>query len=150
AGKGGGGDKHHAPARAHATTGHVGATPAAGAHAATQAHSGTQARVGTQARGGAAAATPPTTPARGRVAGGAIALAPPPAQLRFYVHARKIKPLPNLETITHRMAVRLVVTAKRQHVGWTVLAAVARYESDFGARAGALAARRLSGAQLGQ
>jgi hypothetical protein len=46
--------------------------------------------------------------------------------------------------------VRLVVTARRRHVGWTVLAAVARYESDFGARAGALAARRLSAGQFEQ
>jgi hypothetical protein len=48
------------------------------------------------------------------------------------------------------MAVRLVVTGKRRHVGWSVLAAVARYESNFGARAGMIAARRLSSTQLTQ
>ena len=64
-------------------------------------------------------------------------LLPTPAQVSFYVKAAK--PLPKLPTLTriqHPLAMRLVAVGRRGKVGWTVLAAVARLESNLGARHG--------------
>jgi hypothetical protein len=73
------------------------------------------------------------------------ALLPTPAQVRFYVGAAK--PLPKLPTLTridHAVAQRFVTVGRGSHVGWTVLAAVARLESNFGAKPGLFVGRRLA------
>ncbi len=73
------------------------------------------------------------------------ALLPTPAQVRFYVGAAK--PLPKLPTLTridHAIAQRFVIVGRRTHVSWTVLAAVARLESNFGAKPGLFVGRHLA------
>jgi hypothetical protein len=71
-------------------------------------------------------------------------LLPTPAQVSFYVKASKpLPPLPTLVRIDHPVAQRLVSAGRRGQVGWTVLAAVARLESDLGKRPGPLAGRKL-------
>jgi hypothetical protein len=73
------------------------------------------------------------------------ALLPTPAQVSFYVQAAKpLSPLPTLVRVDHPTAVRLVSAGKRAHVGWTVLAAISRIESDFGKHPGLYAGRHLS------
>jgi hypothetical protein len=65
--------------------------------------------------------------------------------VRFYVGAAK--PLPKLPTLTridHAVAQRFVTVGRRTHVGWTVLAAVTRLESNFGAKPGLFVGRRLA------
>ncbi len=71
-------------------------------------------------------------------------LLPTPAQVSFYVQAAKpLSPLPSLGRIDHTVAQRLVTAGRRGRVGWTVLAAVSRLESNFGARSGLVAGRLL-------
>src|SRR5262249_10452347 len=101
---------NHHPHSTFTTTHGGGTRPTATAAPASPA----TARAGHATRGGeatASAAGAPATPAgTGTVPGTAdvTPLLPTPEQLRFSTHAAKIKPLPNLESITHRMAVRLV------------------------------------------
>jgi hypothetical protein len=71
-------------------------------------------------------------------------LLPTPAQVSFYVQASKpLPPLPTLVRIAHPVAQRLVSAGRHGQVGWTVLAAVARLESNLGKRPGPLAGRKL-------
>jgi hypothetical protein len=71
-------------------------------------------------------------------------LLPTPAQVSFYVQAAKpLSPLPRLGRIDHAVAQRLVTAGRRGHVGWTVLAAVSRIESNFGVRSGLVAGQGL-------
>ncbi|MEO9177266.1 MAG: hypothetical protein ABI317_17260 [Gaiellales bacterium] len=71
-------------------------------------------------------------------------LLPTPAQVRFYVRASKpLSALPTLTRIDHPIAERLVAAGRRAHVSWTVLAAVSRLESNFGAKPGLFVGRRL-------
>jgi hypothetical protein len=72
-------------------------------------------------------------------------LLPTPAQVSFYVKASKpLPPLPTLVHADHAITQRLVVAGRKGKVGWTVLAAVARLESDFGKTPGPLVGRRLA------
>jgi hypothetical protein len=62
----------------------------------------------------------------------------------FYVQAAKpLSPLPGLGRIDHAIAQRLVTAGRRGQVGWTVLAAVSRIESNLGARTGLVAGQNL-------
>jgi hypothetical protein len=101
------------------------------------------------------AARKPHAPARKTPAAPAAtpveaALLPTPSQIRFYVHAAKVHPLPNLVLIGHHMAVRLVVAGRRHKVGWQTLAAVSKMESGLGRKGGQLAGRRLTSAEFQQ
>ena len=71
-------------------------------------------------------------------------LLPTPAQVSFYVQAAKpLSPLPSLGRIDHAVAQRFVTAGRRGQVGWTVLAAVSRIESNFGAHSALVAGQRL-------
>ena len=72
-------------------------------------------------------------------------LLPTPAQVSFYVKASKpLPPLPTLVRADHALTQRLVTAGRKGKVGWTVLAAVTRLESNFGKRPGPLAGRGLA------
>jgi hypothetical protein len=78
------------------------------------------------------------------------ALLPTPAEVRFYVRAAKPLPvLPTLTRVDHAIAQRFVTVGRRSHVSWTVLAAVARLESNFGTKPGLFAGRHLKTAPAG-
>jgi hypothetical protein len=104
-------------------------------------------RVGTARKQHAAVKKAPAAPAVTPVD---AALLPTPSQIRFYVHAAKVHPLPNLVLIGHHMAVRLVVAGQRHKVGWQTLAAVSKMESGLGRKGGQLAGRRLAPAEFQQ
>jgi hypothetical protein len=77
-------------------------------------------------------------------------LLPTPAQVSFYVKASKpLAKLPTLRKLDHLTTQRLVRVGRTSHVSWTVLAAVARLESNLGSRKGLLAGRHLKTATTG-
>ena len=76
-------------------------------------------------------------------------LMPTPEQIRLYVRAAKTQPLPKLKTISHELAGRFAAAGRRYQVGWTVLAALAREESNYGMKKGhGLVGSRLSDADF--
>jgi len=74
-------------------------------------------------------------------------LMPTPEQIRLYVRAAKTEPLPRLKTVDHKLAGRFATAGRRYQVGWTLLAALAREESNYGMKKGhGLVGTRLSDA----